>query len=177
MSDSSYAAATRHKKPYSTTGRPYNLEIIDDTWASDTLTDDEVNCDAQEAAIASYFLDEGDFLDVDAVVVSISAGRYSGGGGHGGHSGHSGGHGGGGTANAMERRRREEGRWNDLALDMFNSMNGAGVVNHVIGNPNNTGGNGGSARSGGNGAGTGAGGNDRAGQGGATTPGTGGSRS
>ena len=100
MSDSSYAKATRHRKPYSTAGRPPVLEIVDDNWAADTLGDDDVNCEIHEAAIAS-FLDEGD-LDVDSVVVST------------GHSNP-------GTNNTAERRKREEGRWNDLGLDNFNA--------------------------------------------------------
>ncbi len=121
MSDSSYAAATRHRKPYSTTGRPPVLEIVDDDWAADTLGDDDVNCDAHEAAIASY-LDEGD-LDVDAVVVST------------GHSNP-------GSNNSIERRKREEGRWNDLGLDNFNSTTAttaAGTDNRVQNNSSGTG--------------------------------------
>lgn len=101
MSDSSYSAATRHKQPYSTAGRPPALEIVDDDWAADTLSDDDVNCDVHEANIAS-FLDEGD-LDVDAVVVST------------GHSGPA-------SNSAAERRKREEGSWTDLALDTFDSV-------------------------------------------------------
>jgi len=100
MSDSSYAAATRHRKPYSTAGRPPTLEVIDDEWAADTLSDDEVEVERHEEAIAPL-LDEGE-LDVDAVVVST------------GHSGTS-------ANGAAERRRREEGRWNDLGLEQFDS--------------------------------------------------------
>ena len=106
MSDSSYSAATRHRQPYSKAGRPPTLEIVDDDWAADTLSDDDVNCDVYEAAIAS-FLDEGD-LDVDAVVVSA------------GHSGPN-------SNGAAERRKREEGRWNDMGLDNFDAGGGGNV--------------------------------------------------
>jgi hypothetical protein len=93
MSDSNYAAATRHRKPNSTAGRPFPLEIVDDEWAADHLSDDEVDCHQQEAAIQPLLGD----IDVDAVVVST------------GHTDTS--------QNDSERRRREEGRWNDLGLD------------------------------------------------------------
>mmetsp|Transcript_5142 Transcript_5142/g.5664 ORF Transcript_5142/g.5664 Transcript_5142/m.5664 type:complete len:127 (-) Transcript_5142:621-1001(-) len=112
MSDSSYAAATRHRQPASTSGRPPALEIVDDEWAADTLSDDDVNCDAHEAAIATL-LDEGD-LDMDAVVVSTS------------HSGSA-------SNGAEERRKREEGRWSDIGLDNFNlgSTTGSERVQNV----------------------------------------------
>jgi hypothetical protein len=76
------------------------LDIVDDAWAADTLSDDEIDVERHEAAIAPL-LEEGE-LDVDAVVVST------------GHSGSAG-------NGAAERRKREEGRWNDLALDQFDS--------------------------------------------------------
>ena len=104
MSDSSYSAATRHRQPYSTAGRLPTLEIVDDEWAADTLSDDDLNCDIHEAAIAS-FLEEGD-LDVDTVVVSAI-----------GHSDPS-------SNGLSERRKREEGRWNDMGLDNFNTSSG-----------------------------------------------------
>ena len=106
MSDSSFAAATRHRKPYSTAGRPPSLDVIDDGWAADILSDDEIDVKQQEAAIAPL-LDEGE--DVDAVVVST------------GHSGS--------AAGAAERRRREEGRWNDLGLDHFDNGGNVGSSN------------------------------------------------
>lgn len=102
MSDSSYSAATRHRQPYSKVGRPPTLDIVDDDWAADTLSDDGVNVDAFETAI-STLLDEGD-LDVDAVVVSA------------GHSGPT-------SSGAAERRKREAGRWNDMGLDNFDATN------------------------------------------------------
>jgi len=63
MSDSSYATVTRHRKPFSTSGRPEQLDVVDDAWAADTLSDDEIECD-QEVVVLDG---EGD-LDVDAVV-------------------------------------------------------------------------------------------------------------
>jgi hypothetical protein len=129
MSDSSYSAATRHKQSYSTAGRPPALEIVDDDWAADTLSDDDINSGIHEATIAS-FLDEGD-LDVDAVVVST------------GHSGPA-------SNSTAERRKREEGRWSDLGLDHFDSGSANGASDRV--QNNNTAG--GSA---GTGAGAGAG--------------------
>ena len=92
MSDSSYAAITRHRRPFSTAGRPPFLDVVDDVWASEVLSDDEIDVTQYEAVIAPM-LEEGE-LDVDAVVVST------------GHS-------------SAERRRKEEGRWNDLGLDTF----------------------------------------------------------
>mmetsp|Transcript_70 Transcript_70/g.72 ORF Transcript_70/g.72 Transcript_70/m.72 type:complete len:121 (-) Transcript_70:504-866(-) len=102
MSDSSYVAVTRHRKPHSTAGRSPVLDVVDDAWAADKLSDDEIDAERQEAALAPL-LDEGD-LDVDAVVVST------------GHSGSA-------ANGAAERRRREEGRWNDLGLDHFDTNN------------------------------------------------------
>ena len=110
MSDSNYAAATRHRRPQSISGRLPALDIVDDVWAADKLSDDEIDVERHDAAIAPL-LDEGD-LDVDAVVVST------------GQSGS--------VANgAAERRRREEGRWNDLGLDHFDVVSvgaGSGAV-------------------------------------------------
>jgi hypothetical protein len=100
MSDSSYSAATRHRTPYSTSGRPPTLDIVDDDWAADTLPDDEVDCARQEAAIAPL-LGELDISDA----VSAIAGNP-------------------GSAQS-EKRRREENRWNDLALDRFGGSNGS----------------------------------------------------
>lgn len=94
MSDSSYPSLTRHRRPLSTAGRPPALDVIDDLWASETLSDDEIDVEQHEAVIAPM-LEEGD-LDVDAVVVLSTS-----------------------LNSAVERRRREEGRWNDLALDYF----------------------------------------------------------
>jgi hypothetical protein len=72
-SDSNYAAVTRHRRPFSTAsasiaGRPPVLEIVDDDWAADRLSDDEVEVGRHEAAVAPL-LEEGE-LDVDAIVVS-----------------------------------------------------------------------------------------------------------
>lgn len=125
MSDSSYAALTRHRRPLSTAGRPPALDVIDDIWASDTLSDDEIDVERHEAVIAPM-LEEGD-LDVDAVVVSVSTGQ-----------------------SAADRKRKEEGRWNDLAMDYFE--NGNGGAGAGAGNSGAGGGNGG-AEQGGQGAG------------------------
>ena len=91
MSDSSF-----HKRPYSIGGRPRDLDRIDDAWAADSLSDDEVDVHRHELVIAPL-LDEGD-LDIDAVVVSN-------------------GQMGSAFSNAVERRRKEGTKWTDLALD------------------------------------------------------------
>ena len=67
-SDSNYAAVTRHRRPLSTAGRPHVLDIVDDEWAADKLSDDEVEVGRHEAAVAPL-LEEGE-LDADAIVVS-----------------------------------------------------------------------------------------------------------
>mmetsp|Transcript_16174 Transcript_16174/g.30567 ORF Transcript_16174/g.30567 Transcript_16174/m.30567 type:complete len:117 (-) Transcript_16174:140-490(-) len=98
MSDSNYVAATRHRKPTSLAGRLPSLEIVDDEWAADHLSDDEVDCRQQEASIQPLLGD----IDVDTVVVST------------GHSDT--------VQNDSDRRRRQDTRWNDLALDRFDSV-------------------------------------------------------
>ena len=67
-SDSNYAAVTRHRCPLATSGRPSVLELVDDEWAQDKLSDDEVEVGRHEAAVAPL-LEEGE-LDADAIVVS-----------------------------------------------------------------------------------------------------------
>lgn len=105
-SDSNYAAATRHKRPLSTAGRPPALDVVDDAWAADTLSDDEIEVSAQREADLAQLLETEGELD-DAVVVA--AGQN------------------GSAANgAAERRRREEGRWADLGLDNLDSVVAAG---------------------------------------------------
>lgn len=99
-SDSNYVATTRHRRPYSTSGRPPVLEIVDDAWAADKLSDDEVDVARHEAAVAPL-LEEGE-LDADAIVVSPTGNSAS------------------AANNAAERRRREEG-WTDLGLDQLDS--------------------------------------------------------
>lgn len=97
-SDSNYAAVTRHRRPFSTAGRPPVLEIFDDEWAKDTLEQDDLALSAHEAAVAPL-LEEGE-LDADAIVVSPTGNSSA-------------------AANtASERRRREEG-WNDLGLEQL----------------------------------------------------------
>ena len=67
-SDSTYSAVTRHRRPVSTrAGRPPVLEIIDDQWAADKLSDDEVEVGRHEADAGGF--EEGE-LDADAIVVS-----------------------------------------------------------------------------------------------------------
>lgn len=95
-SDSNYAAATRHRRPMSTAGRPPVLELIDDDWAKDKLDDDEVEVGRAEASLAPM-MDEGE-LDSDAIV--SPAGNSS------------------MAVNSSMRRRREE-IWNDLGLDQL----------------------------------------------------------
>eukprot|EP00566_Odontella_aurita_P025022 CAMPEP_0113551914 /NCGR_PEP_ID=MMETSP0015_2-20120614/14776_1 /TAXON_ID=2838 /ORGANISM="Odontella" /LENGTH=109 /DNA_ID=CAMNT_0000452833 /DNA_START=281 /DNA_END=610 /DNA_ORIENTATION=- /assembly_acc=CAM_ASM_000160 len=92
--------STTKKRHNCTGGRPTALDIVDDAWAADTLSDDEID-------VNEPLLDEGE-LDVDAVVVST------------GHSGSA-------ANGAAERRKREEGRWNDLGLDHFDST-GSGAA-------------------------------------------------
>ena len=101
-SDSNYAAVTRHRRPFSssTAGRPPALEIVDDAWATDKLSDDEVEVGRHEAAVAPL-LEEGE-LDADAIV--SPAGNSS------------------AAVNSSERRRREEG-WSDLALEQLDGSN------------------------------------------------------
>lgn len=111
MSDSSYAAATRHRRPYSTAGRPPVLDIIDDEWAADKLSDDEIDAGRYEATIAPL-LEEGE-LDNDAVVVTTGNSASA-------------------SLNA-ERRRKEEG-WNDLGLDQFDTSMPATSANSGVGN-------------------------------------------
>ena len=99
-SDSNYAAVTRHRRPVSTAGRPPVLDLVDDDWAADKLSDDEVEVGRHEAAVAPL-LEEGE-LDADAIV--SPAGNSS------------------AALNSSERRRREEG-WSDLALEQLDGTN------------------------------------------------------
>jgi hypothetical protein len=99
-SDSNYNAATRHKRPLSTAGRPPALDVVDDAWAADTLSDDEIEVSAQREADLAQLLETEGELD-DAVVVA--AGQN-------------------GSAANGAARRREEGRWADLGLDNLDSV-------------------------------------------------------
>lgn len=123
MSDSSYAARIRHRgrSLQSTAGRPPSLDIIDDAWAAATLSDDDIDVERHEVAVASMLLDEeDDLLDSDAACAFAAAP----------HSGS--------TADvAAERRRKEEGRWNDLGLDQF--FADASAANNSSNNSNNQG--------------------------------------
>mmetsp|Transcript_41346 Transcript_41346/g.70782 ORF Transcript_41346/g.70782 Transcript_41346/m.70782 type:complete len:118 (-) Transcript_41346:135-488(-) len=104
MSDSKSINATVLRRAHPGTSRPSNLDIIDDAWAADTLSDDEIEVSQGEAAIAPLLEDEGE-LD-DAVVTTANSGSAASG--------------------ALERRRKEEGRWNDLGLDLFDNGGGGG---------------------------------------------------
>mmetsp|Transcript_18491 Transcript_18491/g.26105 ORF Transcript_18491/g.26105 Transcript_18491/m.26105 type:complete len:146 (+) Transcript_18491:163-600(+) len=120
MSDSSYAAATRHRRPYSKSGRPPVLELIDDEWAADKLSDDEVDAGRHEAAIAGVLEEDGE-LDPEAVVVSSTGNSAS---------------------NSMmtngERRRREMEGWNDLGLDQFDTTSSLLSSSMAGGGPNSS---------------------------------------
>lgn len=69
-SDSNYSAVTKHRRPLaSNLGRPSVLDIVDDQWAADKLSDDEVEVGRHELDAGG--LEEGE-LDADAIVVSPS---------------------------------------------------------------------------------------------------------
>jgi hypothetical protein len=106
-SDSNYAAVTRHRRPFSTAGRPPVLDIVDDEWASEKLPDDDVDVRRHEAAVAPL-LEEGE-LDADAIVVSPTGNSSI------------------AANNASERRRREEG-WNELGLDQLAERGRAAIL-------------------------------------------------
>ena len=111
-SDSNYSSVARYtRQPLSKVARPIGLCGVDESWASDQLSDDEVEISRHEAAVAPL-LEEGE-LDADAIVVSPTGNSSS-------------------AANtAAERRRREEG-WNDLGLDQIDSnANSNGVGSNI----------------------------------------------
>ena len=110
MSDSKSVLINKLRR-HNPTSRPSNLDIIDDTWTSDTLSDDEVEIEQTEQKIAPLLEDEGE-MD-DAVVTTANSGSAA--------------------MGALERRRREEGRWNDLGLDLFDNGQGGGVTSHQSG--------------------------------------------
>lgn len=67
-SDSNYSAVSRHRGHIpSTRARPPVLETVDDRWAADSLSDDEVELGRLEADAGGF--EEGE-LDADAIVVS-----------------------------------------------------------------------------------------------------------
>jgi hypothetical protein len=103
-SDSNYAAVTRHRRPYSTTGRP--PAAVDDLWASDNLDDDMLEISPYEAAIAPL-LGEDD-LEADTVAVSPVVNSSA-------------------AANtASDRRRRNE--WTDLGFDQVDDGNATAAM-------------------------------------------------
>ncbi|KAL3811425.1 hypothetical protein ACHAXA_006649 [Cyclostephanos tholiformis] len=129
----------RHRHGATATTRPCNLDVIDDAWASDKLSDDEIDEDTTrgaEAAISTLLEDEGE-MD-DGIVTAANSGSAA--------------------MGALERRRREEGRWDDLGLELFEGS-GGGI---------------GGGSSGGGGAGGGGGDVGGAGSGGAAAGGRGG---
>jgi hypothetical protein len=68
-SDSCYAAVARFsRQPLSKSAAHVTLDMVDDEWAADTLSDDEVETARPEAVVAPL-LEEGE-LDQDAIVVS-----------------------------------------------------------------------------------------------------------
>ena len=106
MSDSSYAAVTRHRRPLSTSGRPRSLDLVDDAWASETLSDDEIDVNRQENEVLAPLLEEeGGELDMDTIVVPSSSQNH-----HYATSSASGNGGSGVILGAVERRRKEEGK-------------------------------------------------------------------
>ena len=66
-------------------------------WAADKLSDDELELTTGESAISPILEDEGE-LD-DGIVTTANSGS--------------------GAQGALERRRKEDGRWGDLGLDLF----------------------------------------------------------
>jgi hypothetical protein len=126
-SDSKNISASKLRRRYPGTSRPSNLDIIDDAWAADKLSDDEVETARGEHAISLILEDEAE-LDYDGIVTSANSSSAA--------------------MGALERRRKEEGRWNDLGLDLFD---GAGNNNGTAG-----GGGSGSSAYGGMGGGSGA---------------------
>mmetsp|Transcript_53484 Transcript_53484/g.59798 ORF Transcript_53484/g.59798 Transcript_53484/m.59798 type:complete len:127 (-) Transcript_53484:116-496(-) len=115
-SDSNYSSVARYaRRPLSkVSGTPvavlaHSRAGVDEAWAADKLSDDEVEIARQIAAVAPL-LEEGE-LDADAIVVSPTGNSAS------------------AANNAAERRRREEG-WNDLGLDQIDG-NGTGVGSSV----------------------------------------------
>ena len=119
-SDSNYAAATRHRRPMSTAGRPPVLELIDDDWAQDKLDDDEVDVARAEAALAPM-MEEGE-LDSDAIVSPAGNSSLA-------------------VNSSMMRRLRREENWNDLGLEQLldpNAMMTSGTNNNNTSNGNRT---------------------------------------
>jgi hypothetical protein len=69
QSDSNYGAVSRFtRQPFSKAASHVTLDMVDDDWAADTLSDDEVETSRPEAVVAPL-LEEGE-LDSDAIVVS-----------------------------------------------------------------------------------------------------------
>jgi hypothetical protein len=133
MSDSNYAARCRHKRsflpphPSHTSGpsfaRPAPLDIVDDEWAAETLSDDDIDIPPSCHIPLSQLLDDSD-VGGDAF-----GGMMSGAGAGGGIAATADGaavasatHSGAVAEAAMERRQRAEMQWNELALDQFDAL-------------------------------------------------------
>ena len=75
-SDSNYSSVARYtRQPLSKAARPVALHVVDESWAADKLSDDEVEITRHEAAVAPL-LEEGE-LDADAIVVSSTGNSAS----------------------------------------------------------------------------------------------------
>mmetsp|Transcript_40290 Transcript_40290/g.48306 ORF Transcript_40290/g.48306 Transcript_40290/m.48306 type:complete len:150 (-) Transcript_40290:466-915(-) len=145
MCDSSYTASNRHQRPHAAAGRPpSSLGNIDDEWASATLSDDEIDVDQRHENLVAPLLEDDDGCDtmLDDVAAIVSTGMH-----------------GSDSAADGERRRREEGRWNDLALDQFDHalMPGTAPLSGNSGANGSNSGTGGNTTGGGGGGGGGAG--------------------
>ena len=114
MFDKSYAAVTRHRMPLSTSIRPRSIGLVDNTWASSTFNDDELDVERQEnESLTPPFEEEEGELDIDNIVVlSYSHNRH-----HDSSSSTSGNWGPAVMFVTVERKRINESRWNDLGLD------------------------------------------------------------
>jgi hypothetical protein len=99
-SDSSYIAVTRHRRPYSTAGRPPNVDVFPQSWVTMERRewDEDIPVQRYEALVAPL-LEEGEWDAAESAVVSPSGNSSS-------AAAHC----------AAERRRREDG-WTDLALE------------------------------------------------------------
>jgi hypothetical protein len=74
------------------------LELVDDDFAADKLSDDEIDTTRHEVPL----MEDGE-MDVDSAAVSTGTSVAA-------------------SNNAAERRRREQG-WNDLGLDQLDDRN------------------------------------------------------
>jgi hypothetical protein len=131
---SNYIGLTRHRRPWTISGRPCVLEVIDDEWACEpVLTDDDLYVARYEAASSNLLLlSDDDMVDGVGATTSLSAAavNYNSTSNTNG-IGSSAGVGGGGSGSMMTMmtasgdRRNIEDIWNDLGLDqLINSNDG-----------------------------------------------------